>query len=428
MTYKFLPKMKNLLFIALIFSFSFSQAQINFEKGYFTSNSGERTQCLIKNMDWKDNPTEFEYKINPDDSESKTATIASVTEFGIDSISKYKRFKINIERSSNDLRDISKTKNPVWREEVLFLKVSIEGDASLFSFSDKNIYKYFIETKTTKIEQLIRIKYITYEKKPGEAFYDDSIRENNLFRQQLYNTLKCDTFSQNIFENTKYDKSSLMSVFEKYNSCVGSNSATSFKEKAKKDAFIIKITPSINEVTSLFIDDSSVYYNLSTTIDAKTIFKIGAEFEYILPFNNNIWSIFINPTFQKYEAEKTYVNNDGFGSQGVEITNNVVVDHSSIEIPIGIRRYIFLNKTSKIFINAAFVKNLIGKSKFDFNNGDHILESSAKSNYAFGVGYNFKKKFSVELRLNTAKNLLSDYFYWEANYSSIGVIFGYRIL
>lgn len=420
--------MKNLLFIALILSFSLSQAQINFEKGYFISNAGNRMQCLIKNIDWKDNPTEFEYKINLDDSESKTATIESVTEFGIDSISKYKRFKINIERSSNDLRDISKTKNPVWNEEVLFLKVLIEGEATLFSFSDKNIYKYFFETKNSQIQQLVRIKYISYEKNPGEAFYDDRIRENNQFRQQLYGRLKCDTFSENIFENVKYSKSSLTNIFEKYNSCVGSNSTTSFKEKAKKDAFIIRITPSINQTASLFIDDPNVYYNLDTTIEAKTIFKIGVEFEYILPFNNNIWSIFINPTYQKYKAEKTYVNNDGFGSQGVDVTNNVVVDHSSLEIPIGIRRYIFLNKTSKIFINAAFVKNLVGKSKFDFNNGDQILESSARSNYAFGVGYNFKNKFSIELRLNTSKNLLSDYFFWEANYSSIGVIFGYRIL
>ncbi len=419
--------MKKLLFIVFILGFSFSQAQISFEKGYFISNSGDRTQCLIKNMDWKDNPTKFEYKINPDDSESTTATIASVAEFGIDDISKYKRFKINIERSSNDLQDISKTKNPVWKEEVLFLKVLIEGDATLFSFSDKNIYKYFYETKKSPIEQLIRIKYISYEKNPGESFYDDSIRENNQFRQQLYNNLKCDALPENLFENTKYDKSSLMNVFEKYNSCVGSNTVTNYKEKAKKDAFNIKITPSINQTAALFIDDPSVYYNLGTTIEAKTIFKIGAEFEYILPFNNNIWSIFTNPTYQKYNAEQTYINNDGFGNQGVDITHNVVVDHSSLEIPIGIRYYVFLNKTAKIFINAAFVKNIIGKSKFNFDDGDQILESSARSNYLFGVGYNFKKKFSAELRFNTAKNLLSDYFYWEANYSSFGIIFGYRI-
>ena len=111
---------KNILFfIVFIFCFTFSKAQINFEKGYFISNYGHKTECLIKNVDWKNNPTEFEYKINSNDTEIKTETIASVTEFGIDNTSKFKRYKTNIERSSNELKDISNTKNPKWNEETL---------------------------------------------------------------------------------------------------------------------------------------------------------------------------------------------------------------------------------------------------------------------------------------------------------------------
>jgi hypothetical protein len=419
--------MKNLLFVVFTLSFSFLQAQINFEKGYYISNSGIKTQCLIKNIDWKDNPTEFEYKISPTDTEIKTETIASVSEFGIDNTSKYKRFKINIERSSNDLHYISKTKNPVWKEEILFLKVLVEGDATLFSFSDNNIYKYFFETKNTPIEQLIRIKYITYEKNPGEAFYDDSIRENNFFRQQLYNNLKCEAISNTNLENTKYDKSSLTSIFEKYNSCVGSNSTTIYKDETKKDAFIIRITPGINLISPLKIVDPNPYYNVSTSINGKAVFKIGAEFEYILPFNNNIWSIFINPAYQKYGAEKTYVKNDGFGSQGADVTYNVVVNYSSVEIPMGIRRYFFLKNNGKIFVNAAYINSTIGNTKININNGKKILESGSSSNFAFGVGGNFKNKFSVELRYNSSINLLRDYYQYEANYSSLGLIFGYRI-
>ena len=39
-------------------------AQISFEKGYFINNANQKTNCLIKNQDWKDNPTEFEYKLD----------------------------------------------------------------------------------------------------------------------------------------------------------------------------------------------------------------------------------------------------------------------------------------------------------------------------------------------------------------------------
>lgn len=419
--------MKNLLTIVFILCFSFSKAQINFEKGYFISNSGIKTQCLIKNIDWKDNPTQFEYKINQNDTEIKTESIASVTEFGIDNTSKFKRYKVNIERSGNDLKDISDTKKPKWSEETLFLKVLIEGDATLFSYSDNSIYKYFLETKNSPIEQLIRIKYISYENNPGETFFDDSIRENNHFRQQLYINLKCDAVTLKDVENTKYDKSSLMSIFEKYNSCMGSDSAENFKVKTQKETVIIRITPSINFITPLKIQDPNPYYNTSTSMDGKAVFKIGAEFEYILPFNNNIWSIFINPAYQKYGVEKTYVKNDGFGSQGADVTYNVVVDYSSVEIPMGIRRYFFLKNNGKIFINAAYINNSIGNTKININNGKKILESGSSSNFAFGVGGNFKNKFSVELRYNSSINLLRDYYQWKATYSSIGLIFGYRI-
>jgi len=419
--------MKHLLTILFILCFSFAKAQINFEKGYFISNSGIKTQCLIKNIDWNDNPTQFEFKINPNDPEIKTESIASVSEFGIDNTSKFKRYRVNIERSGNDLKDISDSKNPKWKEEVLFLKVLIEGDATLFSYSDNSIYKYFFETKNSPIEQLIRIKYISYEKNPGQAYFDDSIRENNLFRQQLYNNLKCDVITAKELENTKYSKSSLRSIFEKYNSCMGSDSAALFKEKTKKETIIIRITPSINLISPLKIVDPNPYYNISTSINGKAVFKIGAEFEYILPFNNNIWSVFINPAYQKYGVEKTYVKNDGFGSQGADVTYNVVVDYSSVEIPLGIRRYFFLKNNGKIFVNAAYINNSSGNTKINITNRKKTLESGSSSNFAFGVGGTFKNKFSVELRYNSSVNLLRDYYQYKATYSSLGIIFGYRI-
>ncbi len=50
------------LFFLLLFANSF--AQISFEKGYFLNESGDKTTCLIKNIDWKNNPVKFSYKLN----------------------------------------------------------------------------------------------------------------------------------------------------------------------------------------------------------------------------------------------------------------------------------------------------------------------------------------------------------------------------
>lgn len=37
-------------------------AQITFQEGYYTDNSGDRYEVLIRNNDWKNNPYEFRYK------------------------------------------------------------------------------------------------------------------------------------------------------------------------------------------------------------------------------------------------------------------------------------------------------------------------------------------------------------------------------
>ena len=46
--------MKKLLVVFLIaFNIFNSYSQIKFEKGYFINNYNDKTDCLIKNIDWK---------------------------------------------------------------------------------------------------------------------------------------------------------------------------------------------------------------------------------------------------------------------------------------------------------------------------------------------------------------------------------------
>jgi len=54
---------RTFLSIMLCFGMTISYSQISFEKGYFINNTNQRISCYIKNSDWKNNPTEFVYKI-----------------------------------------------------------------------------------------------------------------------------------------------------------------------------------------------------------------------------------------------------------------------------------------------------------------------------------------------------------------------------
>ncbi|KAF2341285.1 hypothetical protein [Flavobacterium tistrianum] len=105
--------MKKTLLLILFLYCTFSNAQISFEKGCFISNNGIRTECFIRNLDWKNNPTDFKYKSQISDNDYKTETIANVQEFGIDNTVTFKRAKVKMDRSSDNLDKLSETGQPV---------------------------------------------------------------------------------------------------------------------------------------------------------------------------------------------------------------------------------------------------------------------------------------------------------------------------
>ncbi|MCD0467395.1 PorT family protein [Flavobacterium sp. ENC] len=414
--------MKKILLLTLFFYYTISNAQISFEKGYFISNSGKRTECYIKNLDWKDNPTNFKYKTELTDSEPATESIATVQEFGIDNESTYKRFKIKIDRSSDDLKKISMNRNPDWREETIFLKVLVAGDATLYGYTEGNTNRYFYDTKTIPTEQLIYVKFIQADKNEGA----ERISENNEYKQQLFRNVKSEGTTEKEILNLKYKKDDLTEYFSKFNN-ISPASGEENGKRTTKSQFFIKITPGISIASTSMKNTAAAQFTVD--LDKKMIFKIGAEAEYILPYNKNKWSVFVNPTYQKYDDEKDYSVYTGFISNP-QIPYNVKINHSSIQLPIGVRHYMFLNQNSKIFINAAYSLDVSSKTDIVYtnktDNSTVKFDGNPGKNLAFGLGYNFKNKFSAEMRFNT-KNELVNYVYHSAKYSSIDFIFGYTI-
>lgn len=407
-------KKQLLFFLLAILSFN-CYAQISFEKGYFIDNDNQKTTCFIKNVDWNNNPTEFEYKLSENDT-PKNATIPTVKEFGFDTASKYIRATVNIDRSSLDINKLSREKNPIFKEEVLFLKVLIEGKASLYQYLDDGLTRYFYTVEKSDIEQLVFKKYL---------IPIDQIAENNKYKQQLLNSLKCPDFNMGKFENLKYDKKKLIKIFTEYNLC--NNSKLSFAEPiVKRDFFNLTIRPRINN-SSLTITNSG--FNEKDKIDfgSKTGFGFGLEAEVILPINKNKWTIFIEPTYQSFKAETTNKNVSAiFGGEF-----NSKIDYRSIEIPAGLRHYFNLNKYSTVFINVAYVFNLNPNSSVEFsspysiNNGKIPLDTTG--NFAFGIGYKLNDKFGIEMRYQTKRELFMQSLIWSSDYKTFSMILGYTL-
>jgi len=389
-----------LVLVILLLSLN-SKAQITFEKAYYIDNNDNKVECFIKNKEWKNNPTKFEYRLSEKD-EAKTATIETVKEFGIANTFKYLRRTVNIDRSDAEINKLDHNRFPDFSTEELFLKVLIEGKASLYCYEDGDLRRYFYTKNNGDIEQLIRKEYLNK---------NNGISTNNGFRQQLWLELNHPSLSQTTFERLDYNQKELSKLFTNYNAKHNSEH-TNFNSKQKKDLFNLSIRPGINR--SSFTINNNIANSRNINFGNKTGFRLGIEAEMLLPFNKNKWAIIIEPTYQYYQAEHETKY------------DNLEVDYSSIELPIGLRHYFYLNKHAKLFINGAFV--------FDFANNSSInteyasdIDIKSNLNFAIGGGYKFKDRYSIELRYFTKRDLLRNYVHYRSDYQTYSVVFGYSL-
>ena len=159
--------------------------------------------------------------------------------------------------------------------------------------------------------------------------------------------------------------------------------------------------------------------------DNKIGFRIGLEAEFILPINKNKWALIFEPTYVGgYKAEKSRLDS----RTNEELKGSI--EYNSIELPFGMRYYMFLKNNSSLFINGQVVMEHAVNSEayVEYSTQRNTtLELKPTTSFTFGLGYKLKKKYSVEFRANFGKNVLDNYREWNSNYKSFALTFGYSI-
>ncbi|CAL2108164.1 PorT family protein [Tenacibaculum sp. 190524A02b] len=405
--------MKNCILYLALFIYSFNSfAQNTFKKGYFISNNNQRTECLIEDLDWMNNPSKLNYKLN-DSSDKKNKAIKNIKEFGIYNISKYVRKKVNIDRSSSNINKLSNKRAPAFKEETLFLKVLIEGKANLYSYQHDNLRRFFYSVNNTDTKQLIYKKFKVKEY---------SVAVNERYKQQLLKEVTCENKTFNV-KKLHYTTSSLSKFFIKYNQCHNALTTSLIKKRKAKNSFNLSIKAGFS--TSSLDADNNISNDRNTDFGSKNGFRAGIELEYILPFNNDKWGIYTKPTYQSFKASKQ--KSSDFVVGGLFKAD---ADYSSIELPLGLRHYFFLNKKSKLFAQVAYVFDFPFSSNIDIKRNDNSilsdLDINSENNLAFGVGYKYDK-YSIELEFQENRDILGDYVYWQGNYQSFNITLGYTL-
>lgn len=385
-----------LLLLLVIGSYT-AFSQINFEKGYYIDNDGKRVEGLIKNVDWDSNPYEFQFQQTAG-AEPRTVTIEQASEFGIDNVSKYLRATVDLDRSSEKLSELTTVRAPDFKKERIFLKTVVEGKASLYSFVDGDLLKFFFQAEGVPLQQLVFKSYL----------YKDVINKNLTYREQLRAAFKCDKPGQNEIDRVAYSQSGLKKIFLQYNQCVGGE-GVDFIHKEKRDFFNLWLRPRLM-MSSLSASHANQGGSDNFEFDDQVNFSAGIEAEFILPFHRNKWAIILEPTYQYYEASIP--------------SEPIRVDYKAFELPLGLRHYFFLNDNSKLSLAMAFQLSLPGSSTITHHTNVE-LKISKTTNMAFEAGYVFKNRLCVAYRIQTKRELLGSYQIWNADFSTMAFVVGY---
>lgn len=160
---------KSFLVILFVATSTLSIGQVIFEKGYYIDNSGKRIDGLIRNDDWRSNPTRFYYKEN-ESSASKDLGVEEAIEFGIDRGIQFVRATVDIDYSSDvdeinrnpegAVSQLSHQRDPEWKRETVYLQVVVDGYADLFYWYGEGRSRFFYRVASSPIAQLISKSYL----------------------------------------------------------------------------------------------------------------------------------------------------------------------------------------------------------------------------------------------------------------------------
>lgn len=397
-------KRVNFLFLVLIFIGTID-AQTVFERGYIINNTGAKVDCLIKNIDWNDNPETFKYKVG-EDSKVLRGTLKNIEEFGTNNFC-FRRFNALVDTSAvSNLNNYSKKRNPEFESRTVFLKYLIKAETSLLKYSKESILCFYYLTDDVPI-QLVHKKYTSEKRK---------ILENNQFKQQLLLAFPNANHTTDELEKMKYSSKDLIKFFSKINN---PEALINFKVAKKRDLFdmFIRLGSGVRSFKSnSFMASSFRNINYNTTFNL----QVGLQFEFYLPFYNNSYSIIVEPRYQKF-------NTQGISTANSFLNGSSDVNFKSIDVALGVKYQKYLGGLPYYLRFALFSSHEFNNSiiTYDFVTETIPLKPVFYSELAFGT--KIKDLISVDVAYSFNNDLFEQYTLIYSQYKGFSLNIGIKL-
>jgi hypothetical protein len=375
---------KVLLFTIWTFLNFCTYGQIDFEPGYFIDTNNKKVECFIKNNDWKDNPQSFMYMLTLD-GERREASVKQASEFGVTGKVTFVAARVNIDRSSTIVSSMSYKREPENTKELLFLRRLVDGEVDLYNYEAGNLSRFFYSEGESEIQQLVHKNYINQK---------NHVAENNQYRQQLSNDFGDQV--KNV-EKLGYNKADLINYFISLNEERGVLVDKNIQaEKLKKGVFHFSLMGGLTfrnlafELSNTAGEPVDFGTNLNSTF--------GAEVEFVFPFNKNKWAAVLETSFNNYKSDAE-IRSDGAVDEGDSI-------YKAIEVALGVRHYMFLNTSFRLFVNGFGTYFAIPATIVELGPGRSDTTISNTFGPGFGLGFDFKEKIGFELRYQHFGNIV----------------------
>lgn len=378
--------MKSLFcFVVGIFLIATSSAQSIYEAGYFIDNNGKKTECLIKKLAWKSNPTEFQWK-KTISSSAKTEVIEDIKEFAVGEEYRFKRYILQFDLNGDTVGKSSKSKDPNLKYEKIFLRTILKSKTTLFQYSKNNVHRFFYTDPNTVYPELLiyKVFYTPDEsKKPGEKIIP---QENNTYQEQLKKYINCD--NQDVTK-LSYTQSDLKRYFKKYNECKGNTIEYSIRKKINQTR--IGLVAAID--LSSFTHNSIVGSAGNVNYDNAFVPRYGIFIETFIPFSKVDLSFFLESTYKAFTID----------GRDLEIANSEFdLDYKSLNIAVGPRFHIYLSPKFELFLEGGITVDFnIGTEASEFEENE--IENTT-TDFFYGGGFG-SGRFKIGFRQYTSKNI-----------------------
>lgn len=387
-------------------------AQNDYMPGYYINAANQKVSGLIKNEDWKASPNAIQFKATAQ-SDRQTITIGQMNGFNITGADTYIKKTFQLDVSTDNLNNLTYSKEPVFETRTGMLKELVAGKATLFYYEKEGVKEYFYSKNEGDLVPLIHVRYLI----------GDQVTSNDPYKQELLNAFNdCSKLAQKDFVNLSYKRNSLVKIFDKYNSC-NNSSYSSNTNNGYSTRFNLNLYAGAN--FSNFSLTNSLAASRGGDFGSQTSLRFGAEIEAILPFNNNSWAVFTG--LAKNTAYESTITQQTSSANTPE--QDVTLTYSSFNIPLGVRYYIPAGPQSRVSLNLGYMFDVVSEISLDREVTANDFENSTGTQGLLFVGAGFHyKQFFVKANLDVGKDpFKANSSFYEADLSSFNLVFGYQI-